>query len=237
MHKLTHLAALAGMGAAMAFAAPLQAAEPVTLNDLSANRALELRCTMVAGLIVSEHARGVRKDNRGLDGAQVQRLGDALAAALAADHGADAAHTRSLLKEDFEYFARTLAEDDVKEAARVLDELSATCRPIWDGERPIIPAPRAAAVAVPDADPPRCFALMASIAEAIRQSAKGDTAESMAFARMANRIEASWLVGGGDLAALGSARDQFDADAFDALAEPEAEAIITGCQTLAGPDL
>lgn len=100
--------------------------------------------------------------------------------------------------------------------------------------------PRFAGAAV---SPTFCFALNARFSDAIRQKEGRDTAESMAFARRANRIELALLEPFGDddarseqRAKLIAAIEAFDVKAFDALPEPEAEAIITHCLGLAGND-
>lgn len=92
--------------------------------------------------------------------------------------------------------------------------------------------------------PAFCFALNARFADAIRQQAGEDTAASMAFARRANRIEKAVLAPHqGDVDAqaaeekkLRVAVENFDFKSFDALPEAEAEAIITQCAELSGPD-
>lgn len=90
-----------------------------------------------------------------------------------------------------------------------------------------------------------CYALNAIFADAIRQQAKRDTAVSMAFSRAAARIEAKVMAPFADNvearvaeeAKLLAALERFDEKAFDALQEPEAEAIISYCNDMAGPDL
>lgn len=202
---------------------------------LSQQRLLDIRCTVIAGVIVSEYERGATKDNRGLARADVERLGAALEAALSADNGIDANTTRLLVQADLELFTDLFARSEPAEAKRALDGLTKTCRPIWTGTRPIAATPKPAATG-PDAMSPNCYALTAGIADAMRAQLGRETPESMAFARMAKRIEAQWLASGGDAAALAAALDGFDVAAFDALSETEAENIITKCQTLAGPD-
>jgi len=112
---------------------------------------------------------------------------------------------------------------------------------IWFGPAPLPPPPSYAGVPV---DGHLCFALINAFADAMRGPKGADTPISMVFAGRANRIEAGLIArAGDDDAALNSVResllaaaDKFDTAAFDALEEPEAEAIMNWCEKLAGPD-
>lgn len=125
---------------------------------------------------------------------------------------------------------------------RILSALTCVAAAVAALAGPVLAAaPHFAGVAV---TPVFCFALNASIADAIRQKAGSDTAESMAFSRRANRIELAVLAPHGDDVEarateemkLREALENFDVKAFDTLPEVEAEAIMTHCLTLAGPD-
>jgi hypothetical protein len=214
---------------------------PLTIDALSYERQLQLRCTMLAGVIVDEHERGVADDARGLGQEDLERLGEGLAEVLAAEDGADSAATRALLKAQFEDFSMAISDDGAEDAKARFDELATTCQPLWFGPAPL---PQPPAYADKPVDAYLCFALNSAFSDAMVQGAGGDTPISMVFARRANRIEAGLMEKAGDDEAaaeqvgsdlLGAAAD-FDAVAFDALEEREAETIMTWCDKLAGPD-
>lgn len=202
---------------------------------------------MLAGLVNYEHKRGKMPDARGVNDAVVNQLGSATAAALAADHGIDAAATKALIKADFEAFtAAILAPGKPEFAEAELEKTMVGCASIWADAAASAPAspPAPAGPVAAAITPAYCYALNAIFADAIRQKAERDTAESMAFSRAANRIEAAVMAPHGDdvdarvaeEARLLEALENFDVGAFDALAEAEAEAIMTRCNALAGAD-
>lgn len=211
-----------------------RAAEPVTLAQLSSDDYVDVRCTMLAGLLLYQAERTPGTETYGLDDARMDELGDGLAARLAANYGADEAGTRRLLKELYEDFAAQAAIDP--DSANTEGYL-ALCQPRWERAGSAAPAPEFAGKPV---DGPFCFVLNSAFASAIAAQAGRDTADSMAFARKANRIEATLLAqaGAGEdvSAALSDASAKFDPAAFDALPETQGEDIIMWCDALAGPD-
>ena len=230
------------LAAAQPIGSPAQT--PVTLDMLSPEHGHQLHCTMLAGLIVHEHDRGVRQDSEGLAEADVERLGEALAATLEPAYGADAETTRALLKQEFESFAATFVESpDAGSDAQlaVFEEAVSGCRALWSGPTPLPPAPSYNGKPV---DALFCFALNSVFSSATYMQAGSDTPISIEFARRANRFEAGLVEKAGDDAAalraaddaMLAAIDTFDTPAWDALAEPEAEKIMSWCEKLAGPD-
>ncbi|MDG2003885.1 MAG: hypothetical protein P8J20_11190 [Novosphingobium sp.] len=231
------------LAATVSFAASAEtepSANSLTVETLSAERQLRLRCTMLAGVIVDEHERGVRDDALGLDQDIIERLGENLAGLLSSEYGADDGTTHDLLKSEFERFSATAATDPEATKSE-FDELTLSCEPVWFGPPPLPTAPHYAGKQV---DANLCFALHGAFAEAISARQGGDTDISKVFARRANRIEAALLDKAGDddaarecvVEKLRTAAANLDVVAFDALDEPHAETIMTWCERLAGPD-
>jgi hypothetical protein len=245
MKHLRPLLALAAALLPLALTLPAMAAQP-QLRDLSPKQAQQVRCTMLAGLVLYEHKRGKMPDARGVNDAVVDHLGSATSAMMEADHGIGAVETKALLKADFEAFtAAILAPGKPKFAEAELEKAMTGCASIWAAAATgaaASPAPHGPSVTA--ITPAYCYALNARFADAIRQKAGRDNAESMAFSRAANRIEAAVMAPHGDdvdarvaeEAMLLEALENFDVGTFDALPETEAEAIMTRCQRLAGAD-
>ena len=215
------------------------ASTPLALDDLSDDHRKHVTCTMLAGVAADEFERGLRKDTYGLGQDDLERLGEGLAELLAGAYSADAETTRALLKAEYEVRsaeAMKLAADDVDGPASLFDDLAENCRPQWAAGA-VLPPPSYHDKPV---DAYFCYALESAFAQALAPQPE----IAKVFAGRADRIEEALLEEEGqDQAARQDVRDglanlaaSFDIPTWDALPEVEAEAIMTWCDTLAGPD-
>lgn len=216
-------------------------AQPSDISLVSETRRGEMRCAMLANLVMSEVARGVSKKNHGLTGAKAETLAGRLAEAIMDETGLNAEAVRALYKQDFEDFSREAmmgGTADNKAAQAAFDTVIGQCQPLYatidlsgggDGVvRGLAPVSRIAAVELPGPD--QCYALLTAIASGMPEG----SAERTEFDTMVNRLEPRILGDADKSSAEGKARlaaatAALDIAAVDALDEAQAEAQISHC--------
>ncbi len=120
---------LAGMEPADT-APQIVAADAMGLSEM---RRADVRCVMLAGLVMDEVRRGVSKKAYGLTTAKAEKLAGLLADIIIAETGADAAQLRALFHQDFEVFsAQAVAFADYAARQASFDAAMATCQPLFD---------------------------------------------------------------------------------------------------------
>ncbi|HMO77563.1 MAG TPA: hypothetical protein PKD99_15965 [Sphingopyxis sp.] len=212
---------------------------PALLGTLSDVRRAEVRCAVLAGTLVQEVARGAATDAHGLTAEKADTLAGRLAEAIMAETGWSGEEMRAVYGADFEAYSAVALEDD---ASADFERAIAGCRPLYDGidvsgeGDGAVPglAPAARAGGVDLFGPDQCYALLSAFASGMPKGAK----ERKEFEAMAARLEPRVLGGAAKASAEGKARlaaahAGFDAAAFEALDEPQAEAQIEHCFGLA----
>lgn len=214
----------------------------VLLSALSEPRRDEVRCAVIANLVVHEVGRGLRKDAQGLTGEHAETLAGRLAETLAAEMGWTDEEVRAVYKADFEAFAHANRDnrgDAAADAAFVTD--IAPCRPLYDsidlsGKADGI-VTGLTPIAGQDAAMPdllQCHALLRALSAGMQPGS--DTAR--AFADMTAQLAKRYRASRGDPAAASAeltvSADAFDGMAFEALPETEGERQISSCIKMAG---
>ncbi|WP_260581998.1 hypothetical protein [Sphingopyxis sp. PET50] len=209
-----------------------------TFRDLRDTRIAEVRCTMLAGLVMAEVERGVSKESHGLTRADAETLGGQLAAAIGEETGYDAARVRALYKYDFELFAELALAETPKEgeAKAALDAAIGRCRPLYDSIDAAAGTVAGLAPVRIDAADERvgigdCYAIVSHFARGLPPASR----EGKAFADMLANLDRQFAAGGDNPAgAKAAALAAFDADLFQDLSEANAEIRMEQCFAMAG---
>lgn len=223
------------------YAATLKREAPGWLDLLPATRRGEVRCAMLASLVVNEVERGVSTQSYGLTRAKAETLAGRLAEAIMAENAHDADGVRAIYNADFEGFAARRLEMGDAEANALFAAEMAQCQPLYasidvsgDGDGVVTglaPVASMAGAAMPGTA--ECHAILTWISSGLSK----DSGEAKDFAAMIKRLETRHKREVGDDAAasaeLGATAAVFDGDAFDALPEEEAEPQLAQCFALA----
>lgn len=229
----------------MSAAAPAQPPSPAArLASLSEARRGEVRCAMLAGLVVSEAERDAPGKDYGLTGEQAETLAGRLAETIMFETGWSQEDVRALYRQDFEDFAAaSLASDPpAEDPATALDRAIGACRPLYDsmdlsgeGDGQVGGLSPAAFEVEPGMDNIlACHALLSSFVAGMPEGSK----EAAAFGKMVTALRdrhAARAPAGTDVdAELAQAAVRFDGERFDALPEQEGETRMLYCFDLAG---
>lgn len=224
------------------YAATLKREAPGWLELLPAARRGEVRCAMLASLVVNEVERGVSTQSYGLTRAKAETLSGRLAEAIMAENAHDADGVRAIYNADFEGFAARRLEMGDAEANALFAAEMAQCQPLYasidlsgDGDGVVTGlSPVASMAGVPMPGTAECHAILTWISSGLPKN----SGEAKGFAAMIERLEVRHKREVGDDAAasaeLGATAAVFDGDAFDALPEEEAEPQLAQCFALAG---
>ncbi|MBL0914280.1 MAG: hypothetical protein IBJ13_01805 [Sphingopyxis sp.] len=222
------------------YAATLKREAPGWLDLLPATRRGEVRCAMLASLVVNEVERGVSTQSYGLTRAKAETLAGRLAEAIMAENAHDADGVRAIYNADFEGFAAQRLEMGDAEANALFAAEMAQCQPLYasidvsgDGDGVVTGlSPIASMSGAPMPDMAECHVILSHISIGI--PAFKDEAKE--FAAMKARLKARLAESVGKEAAeaeLLAAAGVFSAEGFDALPEEEAEPQLAQCFGLA----
>lgn len=214
------------------------------LASLSASRRSEVRCAMLANLVMYEVGRGVSKKDYGLTPEKAETLAGRLSDAIRTETGLSDGDVRAMYKADFEGFTFAMLGNDPPEKAAqaMLDAAVAQCQPLYasidvsgDGDgvvRGLAPAATLDGAAAPDAA--QCYAILSRFLPGMTKGSK----EAKDFAAMVARLEQRHYAENGNTttaaADLAMAAAGFDDAAFEALPEARAEVQMGYCMEMAG---
>ncbi|WP_077147214.1 hypothetical protein [Sphingopyxis sp. KK2] len=222
-------------GAAAYDGAPILAA-------LSEPRRGEVRCATIASALMYDVGRGVSDNYYGLTAESAETLAGRLAEAIMAETGMSEAEVRAAYKADFEEFTFGMLGEgqDEKTAQAMVEAGVEQCRPLYDSidlsgdgdgvVTGLAPVAMLGGGAAPTTA--QCYAMLAAFHRDMEEGSKEADAFGDMTAALVKRFYREWGDRPGAAAALAEAA-QFDAAAFEALTEEQAENRMSFCFGLA----
>lgn len=213
------------------------------LAALSEPRRGEVRCATIASALMYDVGRGVSDKSYGLTAESAETLAGRLAEVIMTETGMSEAEVRAAYKADFEAFTFGMLGDgqDEKTALAMVEAGVEQCRPLYDsidlsGEGDgVVTALTPVAMLDGEAPPTtaQCYAMLAAFHRDMTDGSKEAESFGAMTAALVKRFYREWGDRPGAAAALADAA-QFDAAAFEALSEEQAETRMSFCMDLAG---
>lgn len=212
------------------------------LAALSEPRRGEIRCATIASALMYDVGRGVSDKSYGLTAESAETLAGRLAEAIRAETGMSEAEVRAAYKADFEAFTFGMLGDgqDEKTALAMVEAAVEQCRPLYDSidlsgdgdglVTALTPVAMLDGEAVPNTA--QCYAMLAAFHHDMAEGSKEAESFGAMTAALVKRFYREWGDRPGAAAALADAA-QFDAAAFEALPEEQAETRMSFCFDLA----
>jgi len=212
------------------------------LAALSEPRRSEVRCATTASALMYDVGRGVSDRSYGLTAESAETLAGRLAEAIMTETGMSEAEVRAAYKADFEAFTFGMLGDgqDEKTALAMVEAGVEQCRPLYDSidlsgdgdglVTALTPVAMLDGEAVPNTA--QCYAMLAAFHHDMAEGSKEAESFGAMTAALVKRFYREWGDRPGAAAALADAA-QFDAAAFEALPEEQAETRMSFCFDLA----
>lgn len=212
------------------------------LAALSESRRGEVRCATIASALMYDVGRGVSDKSYGLTAESAETLAGRLAEAIMTETGMSEAEVRAAYKADFEAFTFGMLGDgqDEKTALAMVEAGVEQCRPLYDsidlsgdGDG-VVTALAPVAMLEGEAAPTtaQCYAMLAAFHRDMAEGSKEAESFGAMTAALVKRFYREWGDRPGAASALADAA-QFDAAAFEALPEEQAETRMSFCFDLA----